>query len=322
MIQSDYAYGVAYIRAIENKLLTKTDIENLIASKSPKEAVQILRDKGYSGEIDNPKDFEVMLSAELKKAWEEVTYAAPEGASMDILLYKNDFHNLKAMLKAVHLGIKNYEDYILEPNTVDYNLIVSALTEQEFSNLPDMLKGIAGEAYEILSTTLDSQLSDILVDKACMDFMMDEALKSGNEFLTDYVRLLNRISDIKIAIRCAKTEKNADFTSRSLSEKSVFDRDVLAKAALTGENAVIEELINSGYQDEADALKISMAEFEKYSDNLITDYMKKSKYITLGIEPLVSYINTKQFEIQTVRIILSGKLNGFDEDSIRQRIRD
>lgn len=320
MNQLDYAYSVAYIRAIENKLLTKTDIENLIVSKSPKEAIQILRDKGYSGDIEKAEDFEIMLSLELKKAWQEVTETAPDGASLDILLYKNDFHNLKAILKCVLMGIKNYEDYILEPNTVDYNEIVSAVANQEFSKLPDMLRETAVCAYELLSTTLDSQLADITVDKACMDYMMNEAIKTGNEFLTGYVKLLNTISDIKVAIRCAKTQKNADFTQRALSGKSGIDKDIFSKAALSGESAVIDELISSGYVSEADALKVSMAEFEKYSEKMVEDYMSKSRYITLGIEPLIAYINAKQSEIRQVRIVLSGKLNDFNEDLIRERL--
>ena len=320
MNQLDYAYSVAYIRAIENKLLTKSDIESLIVSKSPKEVIRMLRDKGYAKEIDNEADYETMLGEEMKKAWQEVKDVAPDGASLDILLYKNDFHNLKAILKCVITGKDNYEDYILSPATVDYKEIVSAVNEQDFSSLPDMLKSVASDAYEVLSTTLDGQLSDIMVDKACMDFMMSDALKSGNEFLINYVKLVNTVSDIKTAVRCARTGKNADFTERALSENSSIDRDALKKAVLSGENAVLEELAVSGFVKEAEHLKVSMADFEKYSDNLISDFMKETKYITLGIEPLIAYINAKRSEIQSVRVILSGKLNVFDENSIRQRL--
>ena len=63
MNQTDYAYGVAYIRAIENKLLDKSDMESLILSKTPEEAMRILADKGYGSEPCAPQDFEVLLKA-------------------------------------------------------------------------------------------------------------------------------------------------------------------------------------------------------------------------------------------------------------------
>ncbi len=322
MNELDYAYGVAYIRSIENRLLTKNDIESLLSAKTALDAMRILFDKGYSTETITEENYERVLSFQIENAWKEVTNVCPDSELTHILLYKNDFHNLKVALKGVCTGIKDFENYFLTPSTIDKDLIVSSVLGADFKVLPEMLSDCAKEGYDILTKTGDSQLSDIIIDKACMDYTLKKAIKSKNDFLVGYVKLNNTLSDIKIAVRCAKTEKNFDFAERALSDNSYVKKDRIIKASLSGIEALIQELTEQGFTKEAETLKISMAEFEKLSDNMITEYMKSSKYTFFGIEPLINYLNTKQSEVQTVRIILSGKINGIDEMGIRSRLRD
>lgn len=316
----DYAYSVAYIRAIENKLLTGADIENLITAKTPEDAVQLLMDKGYCREKIAPGNFEAILAEQLRECWDEVISVAPKGASLDILLYKNDFHNLKAVIKGVMTGIKDLKPYIAVPNTVDYSAMVSAAANAEFSSLPDMLKETAEQAYDVLSRTGDSQLSDTIIDKASMDYTMSRAIESKNSFLIGYVSLLNTISDIKIAVRSSRTAKDAEYMESALSEKSNIQRSGLIKAALAGFDSVVEFLFQSGFSEYASALKESMTDFENACEKSIAAYMKKSGYIAFGIEPLISYIYAKQSEIRTIRIIMSAKLHNLSEELIRKRI--
>ncbi len=80
-------------------------------------------------------------------------------------------------------------------------------------------------------------------------------------------------------------------------------------------------MAKSGFGALADAVKTSIGEFEKASDNMVTAYMNGAAGVTFGIEPLIAYMHRKQLEIQTVRIILSAKLNNLGEERIRARIR-
>ena len=321
MNQYDYAYGVAYIRAIENKLLTAQDLEALIASKSPLDAMRILSDSGYNTDNVKPEDFEIILKEELEKTWAEAIYAMPKGATLDFLLYKNDFHNLKAALKGIRMGIKDYDKYILMPCTIDFNEILKSVEKADFALLPDMLSQIAYKAYDILGRTEDAQLSDTLIDKAAMDYCLDKAKETKNDFLIGYVTLQNTLADIKIAARCAHTLKSADFMDDALSRESALPRESLIRASLEGFDSLMDFISESGFKSCAEALSSSMNEFEKLSDVMISDYMKKSSGMSFGVEPIISYINRRQTEIRNVRIIMSAKLNGFTEEQIRSRIR-
>ncbi len=319
MKNTDYAYSVSYIRAIENKLLSAADIESLITAQSFAEAARILSDRGYSDTPVTEENLSSVLDKQMQKAWEEVLWTLPEQNIFEIFIFKNDFHNLKAVLKAVFSGHKQPERFVTEPATVDFNIITKAMAENDFSLLPEMLRKPAQNAYDILKRTSDGQLLESVIDKARMDYILQYAQSTKNEFLIGLVRLENTMTDIKIAQRCSKTGKDKEFMKISLSEGSYINRDLIIKAALEG--SVCEYLKESGFSSASDALGRGYSEFEKYSDNLILEYMKNSKFVNLGIEPLIAYIYNKQNEVLTVRVIMAAKLNNIEEAVIRNKIR-
>lgn len=320
MNRSDYAYSVAYVRAIESKLLTPSDIESLISAKTIDDVLRILSDKGYGADI-SASDFEAALTRAYRRCFDEIKEIAPKDAPLDVLLYKNDFHNLKVVLKGVRLGVRDYENYIITPATCDWESLLAGAVSGDFESFPPMLKDTAMRAYDILGRTGDSQLCDTLVDRASMDYALDEALRSKNEFIIGLTSLTNTLTDIKIAARCALTGKDRDFADMAISSKPDLSRDELIKSAASNIGALCEYLSGAGYGEAASALGQSVADYEKYADNTINDYMKNAKYITMGIEPLISYIRSKENEIQSVRIIISAKQNGIDEEKIRKRLR-
>ncbi len=321
MNRSDYAYSVAYVRAIESRLLNRADIESLIGAKTAADALRLLSDKGYGTDISEA-NFEKVLTDAYKASFDEIKEIAPKEAPLDVLLCKNDFHNLKVVLKGVQLGVRDWQNYIITPATCDWEAFINAVAGADFDMFPPMLKDTALKAYEILGQTGDSQLCDTLVDRASMDYALEEAKKSKNEFMVGLTSLTNTLTDIKIAARCALTGKDMDFADMAISAHPDLNREELIKSAVSGIASLCEFLKAAGYGDGADALKNSVADFEKYADNQINHYMKNSRYITMGIEPLISYIRSKENEIQTVRIIISAKQNGIDEDKIRARLRE
>ena len=50
--------------------------------------------------------------------------------------------------------------------------------------------------------------------------------------------------------------------------------------------------------------------------------IKPQKYNAFSAGPLVAYLLARQNEIKTVRMILTGKQNGFPDEMIRERIRE
>jgi V/A-type H+-transporting ATPase subunit C len=317
---TEYAYSVAFVRTLENKMLSKGDIDILINAKSAQDAMRILADKGYGGgEIAPPSDIELILKNELESAWQNVREACPDGAPIDVLLYKNDFHNLKTILKATHSSV-SWENLMLRPCTVEPQLIADAVMQGRLDTLPELLRAPAAEAYDILTRTGDGQLVEVILDKAVFTAMMNSV--KNYDFFKGYIELNCDIVNIKTAIRGAKAHVDRRLCEHALVPYGKTDVKVLADAIVEGVDAVYEVLTKLGYRRQVEAAQSSLSELEKLCDNMLIDYIKGYKNRAFGFEPILGYLKGKETELQSVRIIISGHINNVPKETITERLRE
>ena len=135
-------------------------------------------------------------------------------------------------------------------------------------------------------------------------------------------QLMCALFDIKVALRCQKTNKDVSFMSKALAECSLLDVERLKSCALDSEDALCQYISTLGLGTISERLKEGYATFEKSCDDLLMERIKFAKYKCLGIAPLVAYYFAVDAEVKTVRIILSCKKNGIDSDDIRERVRE
>lgn len=319
MADNQYLYAVARIRSKELGLLSKSDIEQLMGCKSEKECVNFLADKGW-GRTEH-ESTEQMLAAEREKTWELIGELVEDMSVFNTFLYSNDYHNLKAAIKQVYTDSAQGAIYISH-GTIEPAVIVEAIREKEFGSLPDYMRACAQEAYQIMMQTGDSQLCDIIIDRAALDTILQKSRESGNEVLAEYGELKVAAANINIIIRSIKTGKDKAFMERAIAECTSLNKEELINAALEGIDAVYDYLSSTNYADAVDAIKESPSAFERWCDNLIIRHISPQKYNPFTLSPLVAYIIARDNEIKTVRIILSGKRNEIPDSKVRERLRD
>ena len=318
-MQQDYTYAVARIRFRETQLLTDSDLDSLLAAKDIEAVMRILRDKGW-GDNSDPTP-EQLLSIEEKKLWDFVDETVPERSVLDFLRVPNDFHNLKAAVKCIVRDIKP-DGLFLYNSVCDPDELYDHVKKREYNELPEFLCDTAREAMTTILQTGDGQLCDIIIDKACMEYVYSLGKKSDNEVIRLYCELFTASSDIKIAVRCSATGKKPEFIRRAMAECDSLDEDKLAAAAYESYDAILAYLGTTEYSSAVDAIKVSMSAFEKWCDDHLTAVMKPQKWEPFGIGAIVAYIIARQNEIKAVRMILSAKLNGLPEEAIKERLRD
>lgn len=317
-MQQDYTYAVARIRFRETKLLSDTDLDAMLASKDVEAVMRLLHDKGWGDNNDcRPEE---LFSLEEKKLWDFIDEVVEDRSTLNFLLVPNDFHNLKVALKCITRDIKP-DGMMIENAIVEPKKLYDALQKREYGELSEFLQEVAKEAMTTLLQTSDGQLCDIIVDKACMEYVYQLGKESDNEIIRLYCELFVAAADIKIAIRSAKTHKKLDFIKRSLADCDSLDIDALSSAAVDGVDAVISYLGTTEYRSAVDAISDSMSSFEKWCDDKLTDVMKPQKWEPFGIGPIVAFIIARQNEIKAVRMILSAKVNGLSDDTIKERLR-
>lgn len=314
-----YLYAVARIRSKELALLGKSDIEQLMNCKTEKEALRFLADKGWGTE--GAATAEEILEAERKKTWDLLREMVDDMSVFNAFYVGNDYHNLKAAIKQAYKGIEIPNIYYYD-GTIDPEIIKKAINEQDFSLLPEQMRDVAKEAYEIQLHTGDSQLCDIIIDKAALEAIYTEGKSSGNDLVKQYVELKVAQADINIAIRSVKTGKDKDFLRRALADCESLDMGRLIDSAMEGMEAIYSYLSQTVYSDAVPAIKESSQAFERWCDNKIIELIKPQKYNPFTLSPLAAYLLARENEIKTVRILLSGKRNEIADDIIRERLRD
>ncbi len=307
MGNTSYASAVAAVRAMENSLLTHSDIEQLIASKSKAEYNSLISAKGSE-------------QATLEDVWDMLRAYAPNDRELEILLYKNDFHNLKAALKAVISG-KEPQHYFIRPTNLDLDKLVVAIKSKEYEDLPEYIRKTAQEAYELLTRTLDGQLSDSVIDTAALEAMQRAAYRHGGEFMRRYAEMTALYADIKTAYRCALMKKSKSFIETAVCGTSELDKDSLVRAALEGVDGLFAYLENTQYSDAAKLLRESPAKFEKLCDDEMIELAQTARMTAFGTEPLAAYYLAKEAEIKNLRIISVCKESGTDRETITERMR-
>lgn len=314
-----YTYAVARIRSKELTLLTKSFFDQLLASKTYEDCMRLLKDKGWGSQGE--ETVEELLQTERRKTWDLISELVEDMSVFDTLLYENDFHNLKAAIKQVYIN-KELGNIYISHGTIDPKTIQQAVIERDFSLLPEHMRQCGEEAYDVQLHTGDSQLCDIIIDRAALETIYKKAEESKNDLLAKYAQLKVAVANINIAIRSYKTGKSKEFLEKALVECDTLSKESLIEAVLDGEDAIYNYLLTTVYQDAVQAIKKSPSSFEKWCDNLIIEHIKPQKYNPFTLSPLAAYILARENEIKSVRIVLSGKQNELSEESVRERLRE
>lgn len=318
-MELEYTYGVARIRALESNLFSNDTIAALLQCQTYDDCMNFLRDKGWgNGSLEQP--LSEMLSQEKAKTQMVLNDLVEDSDAVDILSIKDEFHNLKAAIKQVCTADET-KDVFYSHCKLDSEFLKNCIKQGEYGSLPDYMALAAKEATEILLKTGSGQLCDIIIDKATLEAIKAAGEKSENKLIRKYADSQVMIADIKTAVRCASTGKNSQFAGKCLVPCSGISVTELTQAVDNGINGVCEYLESIGFSDAVAALKKSKSVFECWCDNKIIEDIKPEKYNSFSIGPIVAYVIARENEIKTVKIILSGKLNGFDNEFIKERVR-
>lgn len=311
MQKAEYVNGVSAIRAMENSLLTFQDISRLIDTSSDAEFNSIISTRRGNGDNEFTLD----------DVWSQIEYYVPDSKELKILLYKNDFHNLKAVLKAV-LSNRDSSVYFLTPTNLNLETLQRDISKKDYENLPEHIKQTAEDAYDIITKTLDGQLVDSFIDSSALKNMQISAKKTGNKFMQEYADITTAAADIKTAYRCSKMNKQKSFLETAICGSSILDAAQLIQATLSGTERFLSYLETTQYSEASDLLKESPVKFEKWCDDIIMELAKSARLKSFGIEPLAAYYIAAETEIKNLRIIKICRECKTEKKKITERMRE
>ncbi|MBA4336328.1 hypothetical protein C0416_00955 [bacterium] len=339
MENTQFAQSVAWLRALESKLLNENELERMVLAKDARDAYKILNETDYSthtGDIDNVESFQDVINSGLQDTKTLINKIAPQKWAFNILWYRYDFHNMKVLLKAKYSG-KSYEDIsgilftfgavpvlALKKYAMDGENVSFGLSESDELYLKESIK-LAEKDY---LKSEDPQMIDIVLDKRFCKIINTLATKTRNEFLIKFTKKYIDLKNIELFMRLKIQNREEDlfekgFADRGYIEKNrfveAFKKDIsdfVESMRFTDYGTIVREAVK-GYEEERSFVKL-----DKLSYDHLTDYMQQAKRVALGPEPVFAYFWAKKNNALIIRSIMVAKLNGIEPEKIRHIIRN
>jgi len=250
------------LRVLETRLLDKAKLDRMIDSKSAWEAVKVLQESEYAAHMSQVKraeDYEEMLSAELKRVYKLMYEISPERSVVDVMSVRYDYHNIKVLLKAKALK-EDFSQLLLPIGMIEVDKLKAAVTNEEYSDLPQIMRSAIEEIERDFLATKDPQKIDIIADRYMFKHMLDIAKEIENRFVENYVKSLIDLTNIKSLIRIKKQDKDRRFLEEVLIEGGNTDKDNFI--ALLTDN--LESLAGKlSYVDYIEPLRLGIEDYIK-----------------------------------------------------------
>lgn len=316
-----YPFAVASVRSMENKLLTKQKLMQMAEAKSAEEALRLLADTEYGKTpVRDPHEFEQMIQNHLTEAYQAVAKLIPNETFMDIFRFKNDYHNLKVLIKEEISG-NSGKSFMVQGGTIPAEEMQKQFRERNYRELPNIDEKAVEEAIAMYAKTKNGRYVDTILDKACFQTMSAAAEKLGIEYVSQYVKKLADMTNLKTLLRIRSMDRTEQELSESLVPGGEISAETLMRAFRSDSAvAVLKETaygaLCEGYMEQG------FTAFEKACDDYLMAYIKEAKYKTLTPEPVAAYILAKETEAKCVRIIMTCKLHDIDTEIIQERVRE
>ena len=337
---TDYLAISARVRAMETTLLTAERMERLLEARSDEEVSKLLQDCGYP-ELDaaRPEAMDAALSQAREELLTDLGDGAPDPRYIDIFKLKYDYHNAKAILKAAAMGTSP-DRMLMDMGRIGAAELKTAVESgeldklpgalpaavAELDGLPETLAAAVAEAREVLDTTRDPQLSDIVLDRWMYRDMAQVAEDTGSQFLRGYVETQIDAANLRALIRTLRMGKNVDFLAGVLFESGTVEPAAILAAANHPAGGLNEIYGPTRFAQAAEAGEAalkggSLTEFEKRCDDAVSDYLAGAQMIPFGEAPLLAYLAARETEYTNIRILLMGRTAGLSPEVIRSRLR-
>lgn len=315
-----YAFTIGLVRAKEAKLLDKGRYDRLLEAKSKEEFLSLLSDTPY-GNIQEDDPDKLLEKARIENLSFFYRYCLDEWV-LDIFRLREDFYNLKLIVKAKFSKID--PSPFLSPLGKYPSEVWKGVLRDEVKGLPDIFRKTIIRAIQSYYEEKDPIYLDIHADKAMVEYLILSSKDNG--FLKGYFESYSDLENLRTFLRIKFLQE--DFSlfptvfiiSGTLSFplfKEVFTEDLKGVIHRFG-NTPYRELLERGISYLLD--NNSFILLERLMTEHLLEYLKSSRYLTFGFEPLVAYLLFKEVEIQNLQKIWIGIYQDLPRDRIKEMI--
>lgn len=302
MNRNDFILPVSMIKVQEKKLLNEDRLIKMLETNSFKEILRILNDTDYSYSIATTMqddEYEKIINGELERVFKFTREISKNNQEIvDLAALKYEYQNLKLLLKD-------------KGNVLDvYNISTGIIDKEELMNNFNEVK-----KYK------DLKEACIKLDKMYLKHLLKLANSTNIPLFIDYAKISIDRYNIVTFLRLKKQNRNVDYLDDILVDGGSISKEELIKVYFNNTYlSLFKKKIATKTWDTFEK-NGDILEIEKIFDNMIISLAKEYKYITIGPEPIFTYIIAKEYELKALRLIMSAKLNDINIELVKSRLR-
>ncbi len=319
---SDQLYANGRIAVMSNKLFGADKFTRLAECSCLAEALKVLSESGYGAGVvvENPNDYDKLLSAELENAISIMKELCFDKKAADFFLARYAYHNAKVLLKSKYMRTNGvggcFKGVGAEPEVLQ-----QAFVNDDYS----LCSEIMAEACDKVDTEFadgnrSAQVVDTVLDRALYEEMFVLAKKCRTAFVRKlYDAEVNTIN-LMLIYRMKKAALSKDVFEKTLLDNGSIKKSTLL--ALWDNNAVSADLPQEYrsfyalciYPDNKNLVAAEAAQ-KKMRDKIVSENSDQ-----LTIQPVVQYFFKKVDETDKVRFVLISVKNGVDKETIKNSL--
>jgi len=323
---SDYAYAVARVRALETGLITEIGYNTLMSA--PVERFHSLFSEISGIRWDESSDVHAILR-NLEESFTQQFFLVKslivEDEIKRLISLKYDYELLKLIIKDETGGHVTAPHAISLRSNFSYPVLKVLLENGSFGETGETMYRV----YDSLKGRGDK--SGGVIDHACDCAYYAElfALLENTQypFVTGYfirrIDARNVLAALRLKVRGEKRstvrERFVPFGTVGLHHlEESFDLNIdgfAARVPFSPLSTVLRKVDKKKEEEE------QLIEIEKLCDEQLLSYLRESIFVTFGVEPVLSYLWMKEGELQNLRTILLAKESGMSQEEIRKYVR-
>ncbi len=331
MSLKSYPYSSAVISARQQSLLTKEMIIGAASAETADSAMLSLKEKGYakgSPELENPYEFETIVSYELDQTFRFLRKASPDEPLIELFLLKYDYLNAKILLKLDLLGTEFSEKNVTPYGTIPFELLKTSISEQYYTRLPEEMAQAMRRLDHLFAVNEDATLIGLLMDQAYAKHVARLMKDIRNPMVQDYFSAYFDFTNIIAVLRLRGSTYTHDVLDDVLLEGGRFIKSDLVKLFEDKSDGAFHYFLRFGYE------KYLLNAFDQYingeglfavekaRDDYLLAILKKDRYDVFSSAKALGFLIAKEREAAAVRMLMVAVLNNIGADEISRRLKD
>ncbi len=318
-----YVYATARVRVLETLMLKRAMLSELAHADGFETAAELLSGTEYAvGRQASAEEIEQVLLARRRQVRQLFVQLVEEPGVVQMFQAREDFSNMRLAVRRVVTDRPLGTDYSPE-GTVPAEEFEEIFEQENYQRFPEYLQEAVEAAILAYYENKDVRQIDYAIDRVEAAWRVRHSQAIGSVFCLSLSRIRIDLHNIRTLLRlkAAERQERFHFLPDGFIETARFiqglEHNYDALVPLFYATPYLE-LVEEGTRYLRE--KGSFLALERGCEDYLMEFLKTTRQLAAGPQPIAAYLLMKEAEIRTVRMLLMGKKNGLSTELLLDRL--